>query len=74
MDCPTLEHDLVADVSLFAPAFAELAAPPSVRHQAEWPAAMIAESASPPRRVIRELKDCHEALARRSGADTASRH
>jgi hypothetical protein len=73
MDCPTLEIDPLADVNFFAAAFAELAAPPAVRHQAERSAAMIAALASPPRRLIRELKDCHEALARRSGGDAASR-
>jgi hypothetical protein len=75
MDCSTIEHDL-ADVSLFAPAFAELAAPRAVRHQAEWPAAMIAEVPSPPRswdRLIRDLDDRHDALARCSGADAVSR-
>jgi hypothetical protein len=75
MDCSTIEHDL-ADVSLFAPAFAELAAPPAVRHQAEWPAAMIAEVPSPPRswdRLIRDLDDRHDALAHCLGAEAASR-
>jgi hypothetical protein len=75
MDCPTVEHDL-ADVGLFAPALAKLAAPPTVRHQAEWPAAMIAELPSRPRswsRLIRDLDDRHEALARCLGAEAASR-
>jgi hypothetical protein len=76
MDCPsTVEHDL-ADVGLFAPALAELAAPPAVRHQAEWPAAMIAELPSRPRswdRFVRDRDHGHEALARCLGAEAASR-
>jgi hypothetical protein len=75
MDSPsTVEHDL-AEVGLFAPALAELAAPPAVRHQPEWPSATIAALASRPRswsRLIRDLDDRHEALARRSGAEAAS--
>jgi hypothetical protein len=69
-----VEHDL-AEVGLFAPALAELAAPPAVRHQPEWPSATIAALASRPRswsRLIRDLDDRYEAFARRSGAEAAS--
>ena len=64
-------EDHLTNVVLLAPAFAELAAPPAVRHQAEGAPAMIAELVSPPRRLIRDL-DRHEALARCLGAEAAS--
>ena len=73
MDCGPIQHDFVK-VGVFAPALAELAAPPAVRHQPEWPTATIAALASRPRswiRLIRDLDDRHEALARRVGAEAS---
>src|SRR6266496_5432124 len=46
MDCGPVQHDF-AKVGVFAPALAELIAPPPVRHHPEPPAAMIADLTRP---------------------------
>jgi hypothetical protein len=65
MDGIPIQHDF-AKVCILAAAFAELAAPPPVRHHPEWPAAMITDltrpHGSPHRAHI--LLDRHDALAR----------
>jgi hypothetical protein len=66
VDCITVQHDL-AKVCLFAPALAELAAPPPVRHHPERPTATITELAGPHcarRRGARIFPADHDALAR----------
>ena len=74
MDCIPIRHDL-AKVCLFAPALAELAAPPAVRHHSERPAAMITDLAGPHctrRRGARMFAADHDALARSLSTDMAS--
>jgi hypothetical protein len=74
MDCRPIQHDF-AKVGVFAPALAELIAPPTVRHHPERPAAMIADLARSqpgPRSTIPIPDHRHDALARSVSADTAS--
>jgi hypothetical protein len=42
VDCGSIQHDF-AKVGVFAPALAELVAPPTVRHHPERPTAMITD-------------------------------
>lgn len=74
MDCIAVEHDL-AKVCVFAPPLAELAAPPTVRHHPEWPAAMITDLARPhcsSHRAVSILDRGHDALARSWSTETAT--
>jgi len=74
MDCGAVQHDF-AKVGVFAPALAELIAPPPVRHHPERPAAMIADLTRPhpgARSTIPIPDRRHDALARSVSADTAS--
>jgi hypothetical protein len=74
MDCGPIQHDFVK-VGVFAPALAELVAPPTVRHHPERPTAMIADlarSQPAPRGIIPIPDRRHDALARSASADTAS--
>ena len=75
MDRIPIQHDL-AKVCVFAPALAELAAPPSVRHHPERSAAMITDLAGP--RCTRRrgayifiFAADHDALARSLSTDMA---
>src|SRR5436190_16243635 len=73
-DCITIQHDF-ATVRVLAPALAELATPPTVRHHAERSAAMITDLTRlhhTPRRAVLILDRRHDALARSLSAEMAS--